>query len=178
MLFPPPPPQTLDSSNVSYVHDELGYLHKVDVETVINESLPFFSFHQDVRFELFTPKNPKEPQNLKFRNETSVELSNFDKSKPTRIFVHGWSSEGLLTPRFADAYFEKGKHDVNFIAVNWQKGSDTVNYFVARSRVTMLAEYIAKFIDFMVESANLELKDLTVIGHSLGAHVSGIGKKF
>lgn len=175
MLFPPPPAK-VDDRAANCVQDELGYLHEVDVDKVMNEPLPYFSLHQGVMFELFTPKNPKEPQLIQFGNATSLKATNFNKRLPTRIVIHGWYSEGVLTPQFADAYFEKGKHKVNFIAVNWQKGSDVVNYIVARRRVNMVAEYVAKFIDFLVEHGGMRLKDLTVIGHSLGAHVSGIGK--
>lgn len=86
------------------------------------------------------------------------------------------NSEGLLTPRFTDAYFTKGKHKVNFIAVNWQKGSDVYNYMAARGRVKDVAEQLARFVDFMSKKAWLRIKSLTIVGHSLGAHVAGIGK--
>lgn len=63
---------------------------------------------------------------------------------------------------------------MNFIAVNWQKGSDVYNYFTARGRVKEIAEYVAKFVDFMSKNAWLSLKSLTIVGHSLGAHIAGI----
>lgn len=81
-----------------------------------------------------------------------------------------------MTPRFTDAYFTKGKHKVNFIAVNWQKGSDVYNYMTARGRVKDVAEQLAKFVDFMSKKAWLRIKSLTIVGHSLGAHVAGIGE--
>lgn len=173
--MPPPSPPLTDNDNITYVHDDFGHFHKVDIKQVEDEPASYFSVENDVIFELFTQNNPTEPQILQLNNYTSVRNSNFNRWHPTRILIHGWYSEGLLTPRFADAYLVSGKHMVNFIAVNWQKGSDTVNYLYARRRVNEVAEYVARFIDFMYEEAWMQIKDLTIVGHSLGAHISGIG---
>lgn len=176
VLFPPSVTK-IDKANVTLIQDELGYFHEVDIEKVINEPTPDFIPHKDVHFELFTPKNPKEAQIIQSQNASELKSTNFNKNLPTRLMIHGWYSQGVLTSQFADAYFEKGQHNLNFIAVNWQKGSDVRNYIVARRRVEMVAEFVAKFVDFLVESGGLKLKDLTIIGHSLGAHISGIGKE-
>lgn len=69
-----------------------------------------------------------------------------------------------------------GKHRVNFIGVNWQKGSTTMNYFAARGRVGAVGEHLANFINFLVDKHKLNIKSITLIGHSLGAHVAGIGE--
>lgn len=60
--------------------------------------------------------------------------------------------------------------------MNWQKGSDIVNYLVARRRVRDVARHVAAFIDFMSEIAGMRMNFLTVVGHSLGAHVAGISE--
>lgn len=46
----------------------------------------------------------------------------------------------------------------------------------ARGRVGAVAEYVAKFVDFMSKQAWLNIKKLTIVGHSLGAHIAGIGQ--
>lgn len=74
------------------------------------------------------------------------------------------------------AFLENGNHDVNLIIVNWRAGADTVNYIGARRRVEPVGRYIAQFVDYLVENAGLNLKTTTLIGHSLGAHVSGMGR--
>lgn len=48
----------------------------------------------------------------------------------------------------------------------------------ARGRVKAVAEHVAKFVDFMSKQAWLNIKKLTIVGHSLGAHVAGIGEYF
>lgn len=166
----------VENDNITYVNDGHGHLYKVDIEQAKNVSDPYFSVENDIRFELFTPKNPTKPQILVYNNYTTVKKSNFNWWYPTRILIHGWMSEGMLAPKFANAYFVRGKHKVNFIAVNWQKGADVYNYLYARRHVKEVAEHVARFVDFMNEKAWMRVKDLTILGHSLGSHIAGIGK--
>lgn len=92
--------------------------------------------------------------------------------------IHGWYPDGKLTTTFRRAYFEKGNHEVNLISVNWLEGARTILYNVAKKRVKVIGEYVAKFIQFLVESGGMKYSDLVVIGHSLGAHIAGIGTKY
>lgn len=155
-----------------------GNFEKIALSDLPNETTidSDFVIERDVRFELFTPENPTEPQVLVLDNYATVKTSNFNWWRPTRILIHGWYSEGLLTPRFADAYFTRKNYNVNFIAVNWQKGSDIYNYLTARGRVNEMGEYVARFVDFMSSKAWLKIESLTIVGHSLGAHIAGIGE--
>lgn len=141
-----------------------GLLYSVDVDAVMSEPFPYFPISVNVLFELFTPLNPDEPQIITHSNETSLRQSNFNPAYPTRILIHGWNSRGSLTPRFAEAYFKKAQHKLNFIAVNWQHGAVTLNYPGARRRVNRVGPYVGQFIDFLVERGNLNLKDLVIIG--------------
>ncbi|XP_031623460.1 pancreatic lipase-related protein 2-like [Contarinia nasturtii] len=178
LQVPIPPPSTPVDDNFTYFTNPCRIVYRVDDENVEKDACSFFSVENDVIFQLFTQKNPTEPQILELNNDTTVKTSHFDWRNPTRILIHGWCSEGLLTPRFADAYLVRGKHKVNFIAVNWQKGSDIWNYRCARYRVNEMGEHVARFVDFMSKEARLKIQDLTIVGHSLGAHISGIaGKK-
>lgn len=174
--MPSPSLPVADNNNFTLFIDGSDQFHKVDNENAGYGACPEFSVESDVIFELFTHKNPTEPQILDVNDYTTVKKSNFNWLHPTRILIHGWNSEGLLTARFADAYLIKGKHKVNFIAVNWQKGSDVYNYYCARGHVNEIAEHVARFVDFMSEKAWLKITDLNLIGHSLGAHISGIGE--
>lgn len=55
-----------------------------------DEVVPDFDVERDVRFELFTPKNPNTPQLLTLGNYTTVKQSNFNWFYNSRILVHGW----------------------------------------------------------------------------------------
>lgn len=99
---------------------------------------------------------------------------NWHPARPTRIFVHGYySTEGTLT-EYAEAYLNRG--DFNFIGINWLKGAKTINYVRARHRVREVGEALARFIDYLV-TLGLDLNELIMVGHSLGAHICGIAGK-
>lgn len=73
------------------------------------------------------------------------------------------------------AYLKKAKNDINLIAVNWEKSSQTLNYTAARSHVEPIAVYLATFINVLVENDLVSLDAIHLIGFSLGAHIAGIG---
>lgn len=47
-----------------------------------------------IKIELFTLKNPMDPQILDNKNLTVIGESYYDPKLPTRIFIHGWSAKG------------------------------------------------------------------------------------
>lgn len=57
---------------------------------------------KDVQIELYTLKNLKESQILHINDINSVEKSNYNSETPTRIFVHGFQSNGGLIKIFID----------------------------------------------------------------------------
>lgn len=143
-----------------------------------------FIENDGVRFELYTSANPLIPQHLQFGDTgpilpsdyDSIKESNFDPEKPTRMLIHGWRCKGRIMPRLVRAYFIESRHDVNFVVVDWRKGSNVWNYFAARQHVLPMGDHVAKFIEFMSKNAGLSLDTLTIIGYSLGAHVAGVSK--
>lgn len=155
--------------------DDLNRLYSIGYDDDFIEPVKLFEPEKDIQFDLFTMDNPKEPQKIAFGNWRSLAQSNFNKNNPTRIFIHGWLPSGCFTTELPDAYFEKGNHTVNYIAINWEEGAKTYLYNTARNRVGAVAEYTAKFIDFLAKIGGMQFKDLIVIGFSLGAHVGGIG---
>lgn len=62
--------------------------------------------------------------------------------------------------------------DFNVISVDWALLSKKP-YPVARLLVGNLGEKIANMVDFLV-GLGVSLRDIHLIGHSLGAHVAGI----
>lgn len=74
------------------------------------------------------------------------------------------------------AFLSKAGVDVNLIAVNWEKSSQTINYIAARNRVESIGAHVAAMIDYMVNNDLVSISDISLIGFSLGAHIAGIGK--
>ncbi|XP_055306664.1 lipase member H-like, partial [Sitodiplosis mosellana] len=143
----------------------------------IEQPKTFFDVQNDVEINLYTLKNPTEPQILVINDTNSIEESHFNRNVPTRIFIHGFQSKGELKTSLTEAYFLKGKKNVNLIGVNWEKASRTFNYLAASRYVEKIGTRAAEFVDFMVDNKIIKLTDLTVIGFSLGAHIAGITGK-
>lgn len=67
--------------------------------------------------------------------------------------------------------------DQNVFFVDWGSTRKSFWYPEAVERVPEIAKVVAEFIDFMVDSASLELEKTTIIGFSLGAHIAGLAAK-
>ncbi|XP_076638116.1 pancreatic lipase-related protein 2-like [Colletes latitarsis] len=128
-----------------------------------------------ITFYLYTRSNPTDPQILNVNDVNTLENSFFNSYRPTVIVTHGWTrsytSPACTTIR--DAYLQHG--DYNVIAVDWSPISKN-EYIWASMRVTMIGQYISKMIDFL-ETQGMNVSTLTVIGHSLGAHIAGLSAR-
>jgi len=162
----------------TWVPTRSGIPMPVKVASAFSGPQLLFNVESDVVFELYTLKNKKQPQILKPGNVSSVTSSNFNQSLPTRIYIHGWQEwAGNMKNYFNDAYLERAKLNVNLIAVNWEASSRTLDYIGSAGRVEPIGIYVAKLIDFMVANKLVSLKDIHVIGFSLGAHAAGYAGK-
>lgn len=79
----------------------------LDETPAITEELePFFNAESDVRFYLFSRRNPTISQQIVFRDQLSLIQSNYNPSLPTRVIIHGFQSDAssdvnvLLTEAF------------------------------------------------------------------------------
>uniref|UniRef100_A0A1I8NWW3 Lipase domain-containing protein n=1 Tax=Stomoxys calcitrans TaxID=35570 RepID=A0A1I8NWW3_STOCA len=126
----------------------------------------------DVKFYLYTRDNANTAQELFINNEDSVKKSHFEKSRPTRIIIHGWGGSYTSTPNkpIREAYLSKDNY--NIISVDWNAYSK-LNYVSARAKVPVVGEDVAEFVDFLNAKFGMSFSNLVVIGHSLGAHVAG-----
>lgn len=104
-----PTSDTLFSGDEGYEDDDFAALSEVDSDFTIiydnrngykavplsemlnsDEIILAFDAARDVRFELYTPKNPNQPQLLTLDNYTTVEQSHFNWLHNTRMLIHGW----------------------------------------------------------------------------------------
>lgn len=75
----------------------------VSIESAFSQPQLLFNVEDDVVFELYTQKNKHEAQILTTRNISSFTTSNFDRSLPTRIYIHGWQEyAGTMKKYFND----------------------------------------------------------------------------
>lgn len=68
------------------------------------------------------------------------------------------------------------KLSFNFL-VAWGRGSKTFCYDWAKKRVKVVGSIVAEFLDFILGNDSLKWKQLTIVGHSLGAHIAGMAGK-
>ncbi|CAG2109175.1 unnamed protein product, partial [Medioppia subpectinata] len=133
---------------------------KNTVGTVAGQSQPPLTAQQfTTKFNLYTRNNPGEAEVIE---EPSGEgsVDNFDSTRVTKILVHGYGvapDKGQSWQTMKDEYLNAG--DYNVFIVDWSEGNIIPSYVQSES--------------------GLILSKVHIVGHSLGAHVSGLtGKKF
>ena len=63
---------------------------------------------------------------------------------------------------------------MNLFFVDWGKGSKTLDYGLARSRVDEVSKTIGEFINFMNSKYEVSPSNVCCVGFSLGAHICGL----
>lgn len=63
--------------------------------------------------------------------------------------------------------------DVNVIGVDWSDISNNIFYPIPAGAADTVGEYLGSIIDDLVVKKNARYEDIHLVGHSLGAHVSG-----
>ncbi|XP_076637268.1 phospholipase A1 VesT1.02-like [Colletes latitarsis] len=129
-----------------------------------------------VIFYLYTRSNPIQPDILRVGNVDALKDSNFDPKKPTKFVTHGWiqSCKNDACTEVRDAFLQNG--DYNVITVDWEKISKKP-YLWASKRVLMVGQYVSSMINFLAEQG-MDISKVTVVGHSLGAHVAGLSSRY
>lgn len=70
-----------------------------------------------------------------------------------------------------NAYLQRG--NFNVIVVDWSAGAETVNYVAARNRVNSIGAVTSQIVILINRIYGVQPRDITVVGHSLGAHAAG-----
>ncbi|XP_031327798.1 phospholipase A1-like [Photinus pyralis] len=121
----------------------------------------------DFELQLFTRDNPMDPVPLNMKNPE------LDPTKPIIVIIHGWAQSptayGMQDMKKAYLY----RYDSNVIMVNWQDLAWDY-YPTAVCKVPKLAKMIADFLCTLSEIYDIDLETVHFVGHSLGAHMSGV----
>ncbi|XP_034244494.1 pancreatic triacylglycerol lipase-like [Thrips palmi] len=105
--------------------------------------------------------------------ELSLQGSTFDGAKRTFFLVHGFLNSGNdeWMAKLKDAIL--GQVDGNVFIVNWGGGAIDPNYLQAASNTRVVGREIARLGRTLIQQHGAAAKDMHIIGHSLGAHISG-----
>ncbi|CAL4072857.1 unnamed protein product, partial [Meganyctiphanes norvegica] len=133
----------------------------------------------DVRYLLWTRENSGDwaYYHLHHRDEASLHDSPFQADRPTYFIVHGFQSDGLLDWILEAKTDILEQYDGNIFSVDWAKLCPLPFYIQAVENVYKVGHLTADFIDWLHEETGLAPSQVEVVGHSLGAHVSGITGK-
>lgn len=153
-----------------------------------------FNLRKGVLFYLYTRTNPKDPQQLFLNDTEGLMRSNFQGSKPTKFMTHGWKNYYLgrncQTVKRGESKLSVGfgrnkffycdiliiaflmADDYNVVLVDWSSISK-LPYLLSVTRLNMIAKYVAEFVEYLQNHEN-DVKNMTLVGHSLGAQMMGL----
>ncbi|XP_046555102.1 pancreatic triacylglycerol lipase-like [Haliotis rubra] len=96
----------------------------------------------------------------------------FSASKETKFIIHGFSNSGHTSwvTEMKDTLLQKG--DFNVIVVDWGNGS-AFPFTQATANTFLVAAEVGRFIKYLRSSLHVDLNKVHLIGHSLGAQISG-----
>lgn len=154
------------------------YSTRMEFRPLCPDSVLEFRGREDVKFILYNKNNPQGVDISKRIREGMLV-----KNAPIKFVIHGFLNGGnsLMPITVKDAYMQNSE-DYNVIVVDWSKGSGAwlSNYFICliTSRVVpMVGEAVGDFILDLIHQQNVNILYVNLIGHSLGAQISGfVGK--
>jgi pimeloyl-ACP methyl ester carboxylesterase len=99
-------------------------------------------------------------------------FGDYSSAKPTKFIVHGFCDLALKTWVLDMKFALLHSEDMNVITVDWS-GGNCPFYTQATANTRVVGAEIAKLINTMISTAGAKAADFHIIGHSLGAHISG-----
>lgn len=114
------------------------------------------------------------PMQLRFRDLTSVLQSPFNRDKPLRVLIHGWTEGATSDIKVETSRELLTLYDFNILFVDWSEGANTITYLQARNRVQPVGEFLASYLDFLHENAFIDFNRVGITGFSLGGEHSRI----
>ncbi|GAB0095684.1 Lipase domain-containing protein [Sergentomyia squamirostris] len=157
------------------VPDADGTLHLEDVSNrLMAENSGLRINLVDVVFILSTRSTSK--QVIGLGDTGSLTESSFNPKNPTRFVIHGWlnNADSDINQLIPSAYLSRG--DFNVFIVDWSNGA-SLTYGISAILTGSVGNIIANFIRFLCKETGMKTSDVTLIGHSLGAHVAGYAGK-
>ncbi|KAL7299021.1 hypothetical protein TKK_0008117 [Trichogramma kaykai] len=159
----------------------LGISMKVyeDIKSFFHNILGKKTEKEDIRF-YFASRNHPEYVTYNYGDELDLDAVHFAMHRDTYVIIHGFLSKGTenWVRNMKDALLKY--NDANVIVVDWEKDSNTWNYADAVEHAKVVGKAVAEFLATVRHQAAVDDNDtihvkgkLTIIGHSLGAHISG-----
>ncbi|KAJ8916045.1 hypothetical protein NQ315_010913 [Exocentrus adspersus] len=142
------------------------------VEDLVNAEANTRAEEDDLTYHFFSRGDSNRGVVVKTSNIEVLENTGFSPKKDTLFIIHGWmlNHEAELNDYVRDAIFSK--HDINIFVVDWSPVAAR-NYISAKGAVTKVGEHIGNFVRALASRYGLRISDVSLAGHSLGAHIAG-----
>ncbi|CAO2585954.1 Pancreatic lipase-related protein 2 [Lemmus lemmus] len=134
--------------------------------------LPWSPEDIDTTFLLYTNENPNNYQVISATDTATIQTSNFQLDRKTRLVIHGFLDKGedSWPADICKSMFQVEK--VNCICVDWRKGAKA-EYTQAAYNTRVVGAEIAFLVQVLSTELQYNPENVHLIGHSLGSHVAG-----
>ena len=141
--------------------------------------LPMSPSQIDTKFYFYINHDPNEPHNIiDFLDPSYLNyIPYFNKDIKVAFIIHGWNMD------VHDSALNSLKNSILkkanlVIFVDWHKGADGLTYAPQAVNTELVGREIAVFVDDLIRNRNLEIKNVHLIGFSLGAQVAGFAGRW
>ncbi|XP_030748654.1 pancreatic triacylglycerol lipase-like [Sitophilus oryzae] len=126
----------------------------------------------DISFYVYTKNDVNGTQVLYNEGNQIANISSFNTSLRTVFVAHGWKNNYISTVGtvLKEALFET--EDLNVILLDWDAYANNV-YITSYNAVPKVGRVTGLFIKNITSSYNYSTDNITIMGHSLGAHIAG-----
>lgn len=142
------------------------------VEDLTRAAVTTLAAETDILYYFFNQNDTEVGIEITSTNVTALEDTEFSTDLDTIFLIHGWEGNKSSDINTKVGPSLLANHSVNVFVVDWGAFAIT-NYISAQDSVTSVGEYIAEFIQAVNNTFGLDLSRVALVGHSLGAHVSG-----
>ncbi|XP_063394976.1 pancreatic triacylglycerol lipase-like [Cydia fagiglandana] len=159
-------------SRFIWMPDGEGVPHLVDLQEPVDEDFLRNRNGANNQYWLYTRWNPTNPQVIVHGNANTIWSSNYVASRPLKVIVHGWNSDGnsAINPLVRDAFLAVS--DANVIVVDWRSLANGL-YATAVAGVPSVGQFLGNFLVWLINTAGGNWNNVHLVGFSLGAHVVG-----
>ncbi|CAL1299426.1 unnamed protein product [Larinioides sclopetarius] len=161
------------SDAISTIVSAIGYGF-TSVESILKEIInPPRNSNSSIQYALYTPSSPQEPCYLE-QNKEALERCPFNATYPLKFLIHGFLTDDPRSWEMKSKMLEL--YTYNVILMDWRK-YNSPPYFLSAVNTLLVGHELANFIQFLNSSNGVDLQNVHLIGHSLGAHVAGVAGK-
>lgn len=130
--------------------------------------------NSNVTFFLYTRETMDNPLQLDMANVDAMSSAVFGKSKRVFVLLHGYTGYRDFSPNteIRPEIFKNGDHSV--ISVDYGPLVPEPCYIQAVHNLPVVANCTAQLLDYMMSQSMFLLKNLHIIGFSLGAQTAGM----